>query len=279
MPDGSARVAVMLERQSSLGRRAAGRQVRHQLLAANVDTAFIVSSMDDDLRERRLERYLTVVHDGGVTPVILLTKAGLTSDPEPFIERARSVAPGIDVHAVDVLAGIGVAALEPYLQRGKTIVLLGSSGVGKSTLVNHLMGGTRMATHAVRARDGRGQHTTTHRELLLLPRGGVVIDTPGLRELALWADPSALDRTFSDIDALARGCRFGDCSHGHEPGCAVREAVADGTLDPGRLDSYLNLHREVERTAAQMPTHERRRAERKLGKLYREIQQHKRRRR
>ena len=210
LPDGSARAAAVLERHSSLGRRAAGRRVRHQLLAANVDVAFIVSSMDDDLRERRLERYLTVVYDGGVNPVILLTKAGLVSETTSFIRRARSVAPCIEVIAVDVLAGIGSDALQPYVQRGLTTVLLGSSGVGKSTLVNHLLGGTRMVTHAVRARDGRGQHTTTHRELLLLPSGGVVIDTPGLRELALWADPSALERTFSDVDALARGCRFGN---------------------------------------------------------------------
>ena len=279
MPDGSARAAGVLERHTSLGRRAAGRQVRRQLLAANVDTAFIVSSMDDDLRERRLERYLTVVHDGGVTPVILLTKAGLVDDPEPFLRRARSVASDVAVHAIDVLAGIGVDVLETYVQPGATITLLGSSGVGKSTVVNHLMGRTTMATHAVRTRDGRGQHTTTYRELFLLPNGGIVIDTPGLRELALWTDASALDRTFPDVEALARDCRFGDCTHGHEPGCAVLEAVAEGTLDAGRFESYVELHREVERTAAQMPTHERRRAERKLGKMYREIQQHKRRRR
>jgi len=195
------------------------------------------------------------------------------------VARARAVAPGVDVLAIDVLAEIGGEALAAHVLPGRTLALVGSSGVGKSTLVNHLAGSTPMATQHVRERDGRGQHTTTHRQLFVLPQGGIVIDTPGLRELSLWARASALEQTFADVEALARACRFGDCTHQHEPGCAVLEAVTEGTIDPQRVESYLSLHREVELTRAQMPTHQRRRAERKQGKMYREIQAQKRRRR
>lgn len=277
--DGSARAAHMLPRRTHLARRAAGRRVRRQLLAANIDVVFILGSMDADFSERRLERYLTVVHDGGARPVILLTKAGLVDEPARFVSRARGVAPGVDVHAIDVVSGIDAERPRAYLARGRTAVLVGSSGVGKSTLLNHLVGGARMATRHVRARDGLGRHTTTHRELFVLPAGGVVIDTPGLRELALWADAEALDRTFGDVEALARRCRFGDCTHRHEPGCAVREAVQLGGLDEDRLRGYLDLREELAVTEQQLPEHERRKRDRKLGRLYREIQAHKRRRR
>lgn len=277
--EGEGRAVGLLPRRTHVARKAAGRQVRRQLLAANVDLVFIVSSMDDDLSERRIERYLTVVHDGGARPVLLLTKAGLVDDPSLFVQRARRVAPGVDVHGIDVVAGLGTERPASYLARGRTAVLVGSSGVGKSTLLNHLVGDVRMATGDVAARDGLGQHTTTHRELFVLPHGGVVIDTPGLRELALWAEASALNQAFAEVEALARGCRFHDCSHGREPGCAVNEAVAAGSLEASRLRGFLDLRQEIERTAAQIPVHEQRRKERQQGRLYREIQTHKRRRR
>lgn len=277
--DGSLRALHPLTRRTHLARRAAGRRLRRQLLAANVDLVFVLSSMDDDFSERRLERYLTVVHDGGARPVILLTKAGLASEPAAFIERARRVAPGVDVHGIDMVVGIGADAPAFYLAPGRTVVLVGSSGVGKSTLLNHLAGQPLMATHRVRASDGLGQHTTTHRELFVLPTGGIVIDTPGLRELSLWADAAALDRAFADVEALARRCRFGDCTHQHEPGCAVREAVDDGRLPETRLHGYLDLRDEIALTEVQRPKQERRRAERQQGRLYRQIKALKRERR
>ncbi|MEM9461964.1 MAG: ribosome small subunit-dependent GTPase A [Myxococcota bacterium] len=279
LDDGSARAIRLLPRTTHLARRAAGRRVRRQWLAANIDVVFIVSSMDEDLSERRLERYLTVVYDGGARPVILLTKAGLVDDPGPYLDRARGVAPGVDVHAIDVVSGVDPERPRTYLTRGCTAVLVGSSGVGKSTLLNHLVGAETMATRHVRASDGLGQHTTTHRELFVLATGGVVIDTPGLRELSPWADTESLDEAFGEIDDLARGCRFGDCSHRHEPGCAVREAVATGTLDEARLRSYLDLRQELAVQEVRSSEHERRKRDRALGRIYRQVQAHKRRRR
>lgn len=274
--DGSARVECLLPRRTILARRAAGRGVRRQLLAANIDVVFVVMALDDDFSERRLERYLTVIHDGGARPVVLLTKAGLCDDAGPWVERARAVAPGVDVHAIDVLAGIEVDAPRRYLAPGVTAVLVGSSGVGKSTLLNDLLGEERMATGAVRARDGKGQHTTTHRELFVLPTGGVVIDTPGLRALAPWAEASALDQAFADVEALAAQCRFGDCTHEHEPGCAVRQAVEDGTLDGPRFRSFVALRRELALTEAQRAPNDLRRRARSFGKVAREAQRMKR---
>lgn len=275
-PDGSASVQRGLPRRTVLARRAAGRRVRRQLLAANVDVVLVATSLDGDFSERRLERYLTVVHDGGATPVVLLTKAGLCDDPTPWLERARAVSPGVEVHAVDVIAGIGLDVPRRCLAPGRTAVLVGSSGVGKSTLLNHLLGRTRMATGQVRARDGRGQHTTSHRELFVLPDGGVVIDTPGLRALAPWAEAEALDQTFADVEALAARCRFGDCTHAHEPGCAVRAAVEEGTLDQARLASFVALRRELALTDVQRSRHEQRKRDRTFAKLARDVQRIKR---
>ncbi|MEX1363758.1 MAG: ribosome small subunit-dependent GTPase A [Nannocystaceae bacterium] len=275
LPGRAARALERLPRRTHLTRRAAGRRIRPQVLAANIDVVFIVSSMDADLSERRLERYLTVAHDGGAQPVILLTKAGLTPEPDAFIERARAVAPGVHVHGIDVLDGTGSEVPGSYLVRGVTAVLVGSSGVGKSTLLNHLAGVSRMATQAVRDSDGLGQHTTTHRELFVLPQGGIVIDTPGLRELAPWADAAGLGQAFNDIETLAAQCRFGDCAHAREPGCAVNEAVEAGELAADRLRSYLELRREIEQTEPQPSLHERRQHDRKLGRVYRQAKAHK----
>jgi ribosome biogenesis GTPase len=274
-PDGPLAIR-RLPRTCVLVRRAPGRQVRRQVLVANVDLVFILSSMDEDFSERRLERYLTIVAEGGARPVILLTKAADAADPADFVARAEAVAPGVDVCAIDVVAGLGSEVARSYLREGVTAVLVGSSGVGKSTLLNHLAGDNSMLTRPVREHDGTGQHTTSHRELFVLDEGGVVIDTPGLRELAPWAETAAVDEVFSDIEALVNACRFRDCTHGQEPGCAVREATERGEVDPERLAGYFALRGEVEQTAAQMPTHERRKGERKVGKLYREIQRSKR---
>jgi ribosome biogenesis GTPase len=215
-----------------------------QIVAANVDTALLVTDCGRDFKPRRLERYLTASWDSGADPVIVLAKADLADDISETVAAAEAVAFGVPVHAVSSVTGEGLEALDAHLVPGRTIVLLGSSGVGKSTLANRLLGEDILATGNVR-RDGRGRHTTTHRELILLPGGALLLDTPGMRELQLWADESALDETFGDVAKLAEQCRFSDCAHGSEPGCAVRAALADGTLPEVRWESYRKLQREL----------------------------------
>jgi ribosome biogenesis GTPase len=215
-----------------------------QVVAANVDTVFLVTDCGRDFKPRRLERYLTATWDSGADPVIVLAKSDLADDVRETVAEAEGVAFGVPVHAVSSVRGDGLDELEPYLAPGRTVGLLGSSGVGKSTLANRLLGAELLATGDLR-RDGRGRHTTTHRELVLLPGGALLLDTPGMRELQLWADESALDETFADVAALAGSCRFTDCAHGSEPGCAVRAALADGSLPRVRWESYRKLQREL----------------------------------
>jgi ribosome biogenesis GTPase len=215
-----------------------------QVVAANIDTVFLVTDCGRDFKPRRLERYLTAAWDSGADPVVVLAKADLAEDPWATVADAEAVAFGVTVHAVSSLTGDGLDELDPYLAAGRTVALLGSSGVGKSTLANRLLGEELLATGDVR-RDGRGRHTTTRRELVQLPGGALLLDTPGMRELQLWADESALEETFADLAGLARECRFSDCAHGSEPGCAVRAALADGTLSQIRWESYRKLQREL----------------------------------
>jgi ribosome biogenesis GTPase / thiamine phosphate phosphatase len=215
-----------------------------QVVAANVDTVFLVTDCGRDFKPRRLERYLTATWDSGADPVIVLTKSDLADDISETVAEAEAVAFGVPVHAVSSVTGEGLEALDPELVPGRTVVLLGSSGVGKSTLANRLLGQELLATGDLR-RDGRGRHTTTHRELVRLPGGALLLDTPGMRELQLWADESALEETFADVAELAGRCRFSDCAHGSEPGCAVRAALADGTLPQIRWESYRKLQREL----------------------------------
>jgi ribosome biogenesis GTPase / thiamine phosphate phosphatase len=215
-----------------------------QVVAANVDTAFLVTDCGRDFKPRRLERYLTASWDSGADPVIILAKSDLADDVSETVAEAEAVAFGVPVYAVSSVTGEGLEALDPHLVPGRTVVLLGSSGVGKSTLANRLLGEELLATGDLR-RDGRGRHTTTHRELVRLPAGALLLDTPGMRELQLWADESALEETFADIAELAAQCRFSDCAHGSEPGCAVRTALANGTLPEIRWESYHKLQREL----------------------------------
>jgi ribosome biogenesis GTPase len=221
-----------------------------QVLAANVDVAFVVTGLDGDFNLRRLERYLAVAWSGGATPVILLNKADVASDLEGQRLAAEAVAPGVEVRPMSALHGDGVAELAAdHLAPGRTAVVLGSSGVGKSTLVNALLGTERMRTGGVRDDDSRGRHTTTHRELLRVPGGALLIDTPGIRSLGVAGAADGIDTAFADIAGIASGCRFSDCRHESEPGCAVRAALADGTLARERFDSHRKLEREAAHVA------------------------------
>jgi ribosome biogenesis GTPase len=234
-----------LNRRSTISRKAAGRSVEEQVVAANVDTIFLVTALATDLNPRRIERYLTVVRDAGAVPVVVLNKTDLSSDPESETATIRNRLPFVDVLSISAKHGAGLEALAAYLAPGQTVALIGSSGVGKSTLVNRLLGHERLRTATIRESDGRGRHTTTARHLVELPGGALLIDTPGMRELQPWVDESAVSDTFEDIAELAAGCRFGDCAHQTEPGCAVRAAVERGGLDPARLEHFRHLGREI----------------------------------
>jgi ribosome biogenesis GTPase len=241
----AATIHAVLPRRTAFVRRAADTVTVAQVVAANVDVALLVASMNADLNQRRLERYLATAWQSGATPVVVLTKADLAEDPEGEIAEAESVAFGAPVLAVSAITGEGMDALAALLKPGETAVLVGSSGVGKSSLVNALAGEMLMATAAIREDDARGRHTTTHRELIRLPSGALILDTPGMRELGLFDADEGLSATFEDIEDLAQACRFNDCHHGNEPGCAVREALETGALDPGRWKSYVKLQKEL----------------------------------
>jgi ribosome biogenesis GTPase / thiamine phosphate phosphatase len=244
--EGRAAIHALLPRKSCLVRKAAGSATEEQILAANVDTLVLVSGLDADFNLRRIERYVTLAWESKAFPVILLNKADACDDVAARVTQAEACAIGVPVYAVSALNGMGLTVLRPYLSAGQTLAFLGSSGVGKSTIINSLLGEERLRVNAVRASDGRGQHTTTHRELILLPGGGIVIDTPGMRALGLWANQDSVERTFEDVDALALECRFKDCAHVTEPGCAVRAAIEEGRLDAARWQNYLKLKRELQ---------------------------------
>jgi ribosome biogenesis GTPase len=246
---GDGLVRAVLPRRSAIVRNAASdhlNKTSSQTLAANVDVAFVVSSLGPDLEPRRIERYLVTIWESGASPEIVLTKADRLDDPWPLVAEVEAVALGVPVHVVSAVTDQGCDALRARIPATATAVLLGSSGVGKSTLVNRWLGEEAMATKETRVDDDEGRHTTTHRQLLVLPGGGLVIDTPGLRELQLWdVGSAALDATFADVEELAADCRFADCTHTHEPACAVLGAVESGELPSERLHSWRKLQREL----------------------------------
>ncbi|HKP79462.1 MAG TPA: ribosome small subunit-dependent GTPase A [Phenylobacterium sp.] len=241
----TALVHHILPRRTAFIRKASGPRGGAQVVAANVDVALLVASLNADLNLRRLERYLATAYESGAAPVVVLTKADLARDVEARVAEVAAVARGAPVLAISSKTGQGLEAVLAHLSPGRTAVLLGSSGAGKSTLLNALAGEERMSTGEIREADDRGRHTTTHRELVLLPSGGLILDTPGMRELGLWEADAGVAATFADIEALAGRCRFSDCAHGREPGCAVRTAIEAGDLDEGRWRSFQKLQAEL----------------------------------
>jgi ribosome biogenesis GTPase / thiamine phosphate phosphatase len=247
---GRSSIQAILPRKSVFSRKVAGETTVEQIVAANVDVAFLMNALDHDFNPRRLERYLAMTWESGARPVILLNKADVAEQLDDKVHEMTGVAIGVPVHVISARDGRGVDALAPYLEQGQTIAVLGSSGVGKSTLINRLLGEDRLRTQEVRASDSRGRHTTTHRELVPLPGGAVLVDTPGMRELQLWSAESGLVEAFDDIAALAADCFFADCAHDTEPRCAVKAAVAEGRLAAERLENYHKLGREQAMLAA-----------------------------
>ena len=247
--EGKATIHAVLPRQSKFVRKVAGSRTEEQIVGANIDTVFLVTSLNQDFNVRRLERYLVVAMESGARPVIVLSKADLSDQVEELLTEIQAVAKGVPVHAISVIKREGLDELMSYFRDGETVALLGSSGVGKSTLINHLIGRDVQKVKEIREHDGRGQHATTHRELILLPQGGLVLDTPGMRELHLWDGEESLQLAFDDIEALASSCYFSDCQHADEPRCAVREALAAGTIDGARFQSYAKLQKELKHVA------------------------------
>ncbi|ETA79585.1 ribosome small subunit-dependent GTPase A [Youngiibacter fragilis] len=271
---GFGRIMGVLERTSCIRRKAAGDTTDIQVIAANVDMLFLTMALNQDFNIRRLERYIAVAKESGSESAVLLTKLDIAEGLYEKLEEVRKAASGGRIILLSNITGEGVDEVRKLLSAGITAAFIGSSGIGKSSVINSLLGDEALATGGLRKGDGKGRHTTTHRELIILPSGGMVIDTPGMRELHLLDDISGVDEAFSDILSLSSGCRFKDCSHRTEPGCRVQQALADGTLDRKRLESYEKLQKEARHMASAMDDRVRRekKAEnKKLGKLIKEI--------
>jgi ribosome biogenesis GTPase / thiamine phosphate phosphatase len=240
-----AMVHAILPRKSKFSRKQAGQTTEEQIVAANVDTVFLVNALNTDFNLRRIERYLLLSWESGANPVIVLSKADLCDDINEKISEVESIAMGVPIYAISAERNNGLEQLLHYIQEGRTVALLGSSGVGKSTLANALYGEEKQEVKTIRYDDDKGRHTTTHRELILLKEGGIVIDTPGMRELQLWVADDGMDHSFSDIEELASQCRFRDCQHETEPDCAIQAALSNATLDKARYLNYVKLQREL----------------------------------
>ncbi|MCT8138385.1 ribosome small subunit-dependent GTPase A [Anaerobacillus sp. CMMVII] len=243
--EGRATIHAVLPRFSKFSRKIAGKTTEEQIVATNVNTVFLVTALNNDFNLRRIERYLIMAWESGATPVIVLSKADLCHDIEAKLAEVESVAFGVPTYVISTKEDFGLEPLHNYLQVGQTVALLGSSGAGKSTLTNYLLGQDKQLVQEIRADDDKGKHTTTYRELVLIPNGGLIIDTPGMRELQLWEAEDASEHVFNDIHELEEQCRFRDCTHVSEPGCAVKNAIAEGSLAQARFDSFLKLQKEL----------------------------------
>lgn len=269
----SALILEVLPRRSRFVRKKAGKKIAEQVLAANVDTALLVSALDRDFNPRRMERYLAQCWEAVAKPVIVLNKADACGDASVKAAAMERIAPGTEVCVISARTGQGMEGIEKFLAPGQTVVLLGSSGVGKSLIANRLLGEMQQNVQPVREGDSRGKHTTTARELFVLPGGALLIDTPGLRELQLWDAAEGVSQTFADIDALAAECRFGDCRHENEPGCAVQAALNAGTLEEARLENRRKLFREQEFLRRKLDPEARHEEKERIKRLYRGIRQ------
>lgn len=268
-------IQAVLPRRSKFSRKVAGDTTEEQVVAANIDVVFLVAGLDHDFNVRRLERYVVTAFEGGATPVIVLNKSDVCIRTDACVAETRALAPNVDVFAVSCRTREGLSALEEYLTPARTIAFLGSSGAGKSTLINQFLGRDLRPTSEVRERDSRGRHTTTHRELIPLETGALLIDTPGMRELQLWEGSDRMDDAFDDIGALAAGCFFRDCQHEGEPKCAVKAAADAGTLSPARLDHYRRLQKELEHLAVQQDRRAHAEQQRKTKIIHRAQRVHK----
>ncbi|MGV3463974.1 MAG: ribosome small subunit-dependent GTPase A [Heyndrickxia sp.] len=240
-----ATIHAVLPRKSKFSRKVAGQTTEEQIVASNVDTIFLVNALNADFNVRRIERYILSAWESGANPVIILSKSDLCEDIDEKLAEVETVAFGIPILPISAEKNIGLDQLAPYLYEGQTVALLGSSGVGKSTLTNTIIGHQKQQVKEIREGDDRGRHTTTHRELIVLEQNGILIDTPGMRELQLWEADDGLSQSFSDVESLAEQCKFRDCKHRKEPGCAVQQAISEGTLDIDRYNNYVKLQKEL----------------------------------
>jgi ribosome biogenesis GTPase len=272
--EGRARIACILPRQTKLSRKVAGRERSEQIVATNLDVVFVVSSLNREFNARRIERYLSLVWDSGARPVVLLNKADLCAEAEARVAEVENIARGASVHLLSARKETGLDAVQGYVKVGRTTAFVGSSGVGKSTIINALSGGKALRVQPVHEADDRGRHTTTSRQMIFLPQGGIVIDTPGMRELALWDNQEGVAQVFEDIELLALDCKYRNCGHDSEPGCAVGAAIHKGTLEPGRLENYRKLQAELrfaERKADPQVAQEEKKRVKKIHKAMRQI--------
>lgn len=244
-------VRGVLPRRTKLSRKAAGDALEEQVIAANLDVVFVITALNRDFNARRLERFMAVCGESGAEPVILLNKLDMCADPAPYLAEAKTAAAGAPVVALSARTGAGSDVLSEWIKPGRTVGFVGSSGVGKSTLVNRLLGAEVLRTFETRTSDERGRHTTTHRQMFLLPGGGVLLDTPGMREMQFWEADQGLAKAFDEIDALAASCRFKDCAHDSEPGCAVKAGLASGAVTTQRLESWRKLQHELDKRRTQ----------------------------
>lgn len=269
---GSVTIHAILPRKSKFSRKEAGKVTEEQVIVSNIDTIFIVTSLNRDFNLRRIERYLAIAKESKTEPVVILSKSDLFRDVDEKINEVLEIAPEIDVVAISATRNKGIEQLSPYLKDGKTVALLGSSGVGKSTLINALEGYKRQNIGEIREKDSRGRHVTTERELIMLEKGGLIIDNPGMRELQLWDAGEGMLDLFSDIIELETQCKFSDCLHESEPGCAVKRAINDGSLSKNRLESYRKLQREIQAVERKKnPQLVEKRKWKEIGKMAKEI--------